>query len=83
MVGKIDAYLQQLLKIHWLIGTRPIAPLLIDMSSRLSSQDRKECKSKWVNFFSEFFTPIIKSALDGEWEDDSNAFHFYILEKER
>jgi SAM-dependent methyltransferase len=66
----------------WNIGTRPIAPLLISMTQRLSASDREQVKQEWVKFFNQFFAPIIEAELNENFSsDDSYAFHFFNLEK--
>lgn len=65
----------------WNIGTRSIAPLLINMTGKLAPADRAAVKEEWVDYFGRFFSPII----DGEFErvvpEDDAAFHFFVLEK--
>lgn len=65
----------------WNIGTRPISSLLIDMVNMLSFEQRENVKAEWIDYFSNFFQPI----LEGEWErkvsESEAAFHFFILEK--
>jgi len=65
----------------WNIGTRPIAPLLISMSSKLSSDDRASCKADWVEYFREFLKPVIEGELDSNPHEERCAFHFFVLEK--
>ncbi len=65
----------------WNIGTRPIAPLLINMSNRLSTQDRDAAKAEWVDYFSGFFTPIIEGEFGRKLSEPEAAFHFFVLKK--
>lgn len=63
------------------IGTRPIAPLLINMSNMLTPDGREAAKSEWVDYFSNFFTPIIEGEFGRTVAEDDAAFHFFVLEK--
>lgn len=65
----------------WNVGTRPIAPLLINMASKLPLEARKDAKAEWVDYFSRFFTPIIEGELDRKVAENDAAFHFFVLEK--
>lgn len=65
----------------WNIGTRPLAPLLINMSSRLSADERASCKAEWVEYFSDFLRPVIEGELDSNAPEEQCAFHFFVLEK--
>jgi len=65
----------------WNLGTRPLAPLLIDMANRLSSEGREAVKRKWIDFFIAFMSPIIEGEMGRVVSNDKCAFHFYVLEK--
>jgi SAM-dependent methyltransferase len=65
----------------WNIGTRPIAPLLINMASNLRPQKKDEMRQEWVDYFTSFFTPIIEEEFGRNPSDRAYAFHFYVLEK--
>ncbi|HLP97553.1 MAG TPA: methyltransferase domain-containing protein [Sideroxyarcus sp.] len=64
----------------WNIGTRPIAPLLINMASKLPMEARKETKAEWIDYFYRFFAPIIEGELDRKVSENDAAFHFFVLE---
>jgi SAM-dependent methyltransferase len=65
----------------WNIGTRPIAPLLVGMSQKLTKADRAWIKSQWVTYFKEFFTPIVEGEFDRPLSEEKAGFHFFVLEK--
>lgn len=65
----------------WNTGTRPIAPLLINMASKLPLEARKEVKAEWIDYFSRFLKPIIEGELDRKVSENDAAFHFFVLEK--
>lgn len=65
----------------WNVGTRPIAPLLINMASELSPENRASAKSEWVDYFARFFTPIIEGEFERKVPENEAAFHFFVLEK--
>ena len=65
----------------WNIGTRPIAPLLINMASMLSPESRENAKAEWIDYFFHFFTPIIEGELERKIPESDAAFHFFVLEK--
>lgn len=65
----------------WNIGTRPITPLLINMSTMLSQEDRDIAKSEWVDYFFKFFMPIIEGEFERNVNENDAAFHFFVLEK--
>lgn len=65
----------------WNIGTRPIAPLLINMANMLSGEVRRTVKSEWIQYFADFFMPIIEGEFDRKVTEDEASFHFFILEK--
>ena len=65
----------------WNIGTRPIASLLINMASKLDHAARSEVKQEWVNYFADFFMPIIDGEFEREVPENETAFHFFVLEK--
>ena len=44
----------------WNVGTRPIAPLLINIANKLPAEDRLETKEEWIDYFLHFFQPIIE-----------------------
>ena len=64
----------------WNLGTRPIAPLLINMSKMLSFECRKEAKAEWVDYFTRFFQPIVEGEFERKVPEHDAAFHFFILE---
>ncbi len=73
-------YLSKIIMEIWSVGTRPVSHLLINMSNKLDDKNRITVKSEWINYFYEFFTPLIKF----DWECDrvtEPAFHFFVLEK--
>lgn len=65
----------------WNIGTRPVAPLLINMAGKLASIDRSAIKQEWVEYFRGFFAPIIEGEFEREAPEQEAAFHFFVLEK--
>lgn len=65
----------------WNIGTRPIAPLIINLSNMLSDESRVYAKSEWVDYFYKFFTPIIEGEFERHVTENEAAFHFFVLEK--
>jgi SAM-dependent methyltransferase len=65
----------------WSIGTRPIAPLLINMASNLLPEKKDDIRQEWVDYFTSFFTPIIEGEFGRNPSDDAHAFHFFVLEK--
>jgi len=65
----------------WSIGTRPIAPLLINMASSLLPEKKDDIRQEWVDYFTSFFTPIIEGEFGRNPSDDAHAFHFFVLEK--
>lgn len=65
----------------WNVGTRPIAPLLINMASKLSPENRADTKSEWIDYFARFFTPIIEGEFERKVPENDAAFHFFVLEK--
>lgn len=65
----------------WNVGTRPIAPLLINMASMLSPESRGMVKAEWIDYFSHLFTPIIEGELERQVPESDAAFHFFVLEK--
>jgi SAM-dependent methyltransferase len=65
----------------WNVGTRPIAPLLINMASLLPSEGRASAKSEWIDYFTRFFAPIIEGEFERKVAENEAAFHFFVLEK--
>ena len=65
----------------WNLGMRPVAPLLINMSSRLSTADRTACKQEWVDYFYDFLKPMVEGEFDAQVPEEQSAFHFFVLEK--
>ena len=65
----------------WNIGTRPIVPLLIDMASKLSFENRNEAKAEWVDYFAKCFQPIVEEEFDRRVSEYEAAFHFFVLKK--
>ena len=65
----------------WNIGTRPIAPLLINMAKRLEKTHRDEAREEWSDYFSKFLTPIIEGEFDRDVTETETVFHFFVLEK--
>lgn len=65
----------------WNVGTRPIAPLLINMANNLDKSYRDEAREEWKDYFSKFLTPIIEGEFDRNPEETETAFHFFVLEK--
>ena len=64
----------------WNIGTRPIAPLLIEMAKQLSPEGRECSKAEWIEYFSRFFMPIIEGEFEKKAAESDAAFHFFVLE---
>lgn len=75
------SYLTEPVMNIWNIGTRPIAPLLIRMASRLKREDRDAEKTEWVEYFLKFLLPIVEGEFGGSVDESETAFHFYLLEK--
>ncbi len=48
----------------WDIGLRPIAPLLVKMTSSMSEENRLAIKREWVDLFVDLLTPICDPAFD-------------------
>lgn len=65
----------------WNVGTRPVAPLLINMANMLSIENRASAKSEWINYFTNFFGPIIEGEFERKVAENNAAFHFFVLEK--
>lgn len=65
----------------WNVGTRPVAPLLINMASMLSSEGRAGAKLEWIDYFARFFAPIIEGEFERKVPENDAAFHFFVLEK--
>lgn len=65
----------------WNIGTRPIAPLLIEMANRLAPVDRGRSKLEWVQYFRNCLSPMIEGEIESGAAEEKCAFHFYVLEK--
>jgi SAM-dependent methyltransferase len=65
----------------WNLGTRPIAPLLINMSNMLSGEQREVAKAEWVDYFAKFFMPIIEGEFERKVGEGEASFHFFALEK--
>ena len=64
----------------WDIGLRPISHLLIEMSNKLSSADRKSVKSRWI----EDLLPLIEPLCELNWVTDDAyppGFFMFVLEK--
>jgi SAM-dependent methyltransferase len=76
-----QAYLTDPVMEIWNIGTRPIAPLLIDMANRLAPSEREHCKAVWVEYFRNFLAPIIEGELESGAKEENCSFHFFVLEK--
>lgn len=74
-------YLTDIVMKVWNIGTRPIAAPLIKLASKLSPEDRREIRREWVDYFLNFFLPIVQGEYSRECNEDECAFHFYVLEK--
>jgi ubiquinone/menaquinone biosynthesis C-methylase UbiE len=62
----------------WDIGLRPIAPLLVRMTSALTPQTRAQIKNDWVDLFHELLEPVCESAFD-LFEPDEPAEIQYVL----
>lgn len=74
-------YLSDIVMEIWNIGTRPISPLLINTANKLNDKDREEVKKDWVNYFKDFFLPIVHDEYSRTISDKESAFHFFVLEK--
>lgn len=74
-------YLTDIVMKIWNIGTRPIAGPLIQMANRLLPLDRQQSKGEWVDYFTEFFCPILEEEFAKPCSEHECAFHFYVLEK--
>jgi SAM-dependent methyltransferase len=48
----------------WDIGLRPIAPLLVKMTSALTRDSRSSIKSEWVDLFRDILEPLCKEDFD-------------------
>jgi len=80
-VVRHEKYLTDPVMEIWNIGTRPIAPLLIDMASNIMPEKKDEMRMEWIDYFASFFTPIIEGEFGANPGDEAHAFHFYVLEK--
>jgi SAM-dependent methyltransferase len=65
------------------IGTRPIFPLLINMTNHLSSDDREIIKKQWVDYFFNIFRPIVEGEYQRVPGKNEYGFHFFLLKKEK
>lgn len=65
----------------WNVGTRPIAPLLINMANMLSPESRGMAKAEWIDYFAHFFIPIIDGEFERKVPESEAAFHFFVLQK--
>lgn len=65
----------------WNVGTRPIAPLLINMANMLTPEKRLNAKLEWIDYFSRFLAPIIDGEFGRKVSEDEAAFHFFVLER--
>lgn len=63
----------------WNIGTRPIAPLLIQMSDALTSENRSRIKREWVNIFMDLFRPLL--SLPQTYDISKAPGLVYVLRK--
>jgi len=73
-------YLSKTVVEAWDIGLRPISPLLIEMSNKLSLKDRLDIKKKWIALL----MPLIGPLCELNWLTDNEfppAFHMFVLEK--
>ncbi|SRR5258706_7952484 len=75
-----QSYLSNPVMEIWNIGLRPVFHLLIDMASRLLTTDRNSVKKEWIQFFHNFFLPVLQHELAHEQTEQDCAFHFFILE---
>jgi len=65
----------------WNVGTRPIAPLLINLAKKLPAEDRLEVKEEWIDYFLHFFQPIIEGEFGKSIPEEQAGFHFFVLTK--
>jgi SAM-dependent methyltransferase len=65
----------------WNIGTRPIASPIMIMAEKLGLNERREVKKYWVDFFYEFFKPIIEKSKTVSCKDENCSYYFYVLNK--
>jgi len=70
-------YLSKLTLSFWDVGLRPISPVLIKMTNKLSLEDRESLKIEWLNILYDILLPIYETDLDSE----KGGFHFFVLKK--
>jgi SAM-dependent methyltransferase len=70
-------YLSKLTLSFWDIGLRPISPVLIKMTNKLSSEDRMELKIEWLSILYDLLLPIYETDLNS----DDGGFHFFVIKK--
>jgi len=60
------------------IGLRPLSPVLIKMTNKLSQEDRREIKKEWVETVMKFLLPLCELDKDSKEE---GGFHLFVLKK--
>jgi len=76
----ISVYPNKIILDIWNIGLRPIAHLLIQMTDKLSLEDRRRIKQEWVNIFYRMFKPLL--SVNQSYTLDNSPYIYYLLKKE-
>lgn len=63
----------------WNIGLRPISHILVQMSQKLTENEKKKIKKEWVKIFYELFRPMLK--LEKDHSINKSPYLLYILKK--
>jgi SAM-dependent methyltransferase len=65
----------------WDIGLRPLAPLLVRITSLLTPSDRSAVKAEWVELMCDLLTPLANPELDLFGGEEEPAEIQYILQR--
>jgi len=76
----VNARDRQIMQI-WNIGTRPIASPIMVMAEQLKTEERKKVKEFWVDFFYDFFRPVLKKTFEEKNREEDCAYCFYVIQK--
>lgn len=79
-VAQHRRYLSRTVLEAWDIGLRPLSPFLIEMSNKLTPEDRLDIKQKWVNGL----MPLLEPLCELDWPTDRESppgFFMFVLEK--
>ncbi len=75
-----SVYPNKILLDIWNIGLRPISHLLIQMSDKLSTDDKRKIKKEWVDIFYKIFKPLLQ--VNQSYTLDKSPYLYYLLKKE-